>query len=78
MPGRINNQHRNFFIIDGINKPVFYRINRKFLVNMDSISKMVAYSRGRVKLELKPKPENDFDTIVSIERSSDFKRWLNS
>lgn len=61
-----------------LNPEQFFRINRKFLVNMDSISKMVAYSRGRVKLELKPKPEEDFDTIVSIDRSSDFKKWLNS
>jgi DNA-binding LytR/AlgR family response regulator len=61
-----------------LNPGSFFRINRKFLVNMDSISKMVAYSRGRVKLELKPKPEDDFDTIVSIERSADFKKWLNS
>jgi two-component system, LytTR family, response regulator LytT len=61
-----------------VNPESFFRINRKFLVNMESISKMVAYSRGRVKLELKPKPEYEFDTIVSIERSSDFKRWLNS
>ena len=61
-----------------LNPAAFFRINRKFLVNMDSISKMVAYSRGRVKLELKPKPEDDFDTIVSIDRSSDFKKWLNS
>lgn len=61
-----------------LNPGSFFRINRKFLVNMDSISKMVAYSRGRVKLELKPKPDNDFDTIVSIDRSADFKKWLNS
>lgn len=61
-----------------LNPESFFRINRKFLVNMDSISKMVAYSRGRVKLELKPKPEDEFDTIVSIDRSSDFKKWLNN
>lgn len=61
-----------------LNPESFFRINRKFLVSMESISKMVAYSRGRVKLELKPKPEDDFDTIVSIDRSSDFKKWLNS
>jgi DNA-binding LytR/AlgR family response regulator len=60
-----------------LNPSSFFRINRKFLVNMDSISKMVAYSRGRVKLELKPKPEDDFDTIVSIDRSLDFKKWLS-
>ena len=56
----------------------FFRINRKFLVSMNSISKMVAYSRGRVKLELKPKPDVIEDTIVSIDRSGDFKKWLNS
>jgi DNA-binding LytR/AlgR family response regulator len=57
-----------------LNPASFFRINRKFLVNIESISKMIAYSRGRVKLELKPKPDEDFDTIVSIDRSSDFKK----
>lgn len=56
----------------------FFRINRKYLVNMDAISNMLAWSRGRVKLELKPKTDEEFDTIVSIDRSSDFKKWLNS
>jgi DNA-binding LytR/AlgR family response regulator len=56
----------------------FFRINRKYLVNMDAISNMVAWSRGRVKLELKPKTDEEFDTIVSIDRSSDFKKWLSS
>lgn len=61
-----------------LNPSSFFRINRKYFVNMDSISNMVAYSRGRVKLELKPKVEDELDTIVSIDRSSDFKKWLNS
>jgi DNA-binding LytR/AlgR family response regulator len=56
----------------------FFRINRKFVVNMDAISNMVAYSRGRIKLELKPRTDDEFDTIVSIDRSADFKKWLNS
>lgn len=57
---------------------VFYRINRKYLVNMDAISNMVAYSRGRIKLELKPKTDDEFETIVSVDRSAGFKKWLNS
>ena len=61
-----------------IDPSVFFRINRKYLVNMDAISNMVAYSRSRIKLELKPKADVEFDTIVSIDRSSDFKKWLNS
>lgn len=57
---------------------MFFRINRKYLVNMNSISNMVAYSRGRVKLELKPHADDELDTIVSIDRSADFRKWLNS
>lgn len=56
----------------------FFRINRKYFINMDAISNMVAYSRGRVKLELNPKADDEFGTIVSIDRSAEFKKWLNS
>jgi len=61
-----------------LNPASFFRINRKYLINISSIANMVAYSRGRVKLELKPKADEEFETIVSIDRSSDFKKWLNS
>ena len=61
-----------------LNPSIFFRINRKYMVNMESIANMVAYSRARVKLELKPKADDEYDTIVSIDRSSDFKKWLNS
>lgn len=61
-----------------INPADFFRINRKYIVQMNAIANMIAWSRGRVKLELKPASENEFDTIVSIDRSADFKRWLNS
>ena len=55
----------------------FFRINRKYVINISSIANMVSYSRGRVKLELKPKADEELDTIVSIDRSSEFKKWLN-
>ncbi|HCE58288.1 MAG TPA: DNA-binding response regulator [Prolixibacteraceae bacterium] len=56
---------------------LFFRINRKFIVNMNAITNMVAYSRSRIKLELKPKPGTSDETIVSIERTAEFKKWLN-
>ncbi len=62
---------------DMLNPASFFRINRKYFVNISSIANMIAYSRGRVKLELKPPANEEFDTIVSIDRSSDFKDWLN-
>lgn len=62
---------------NAINPELFFRINRKYLVNIEAIENMVAYSRGRVKLELKPKVDNEFETIVSINRSVEFKKWLS-
>ena len=60
-----------------LNPASFFRINRKYLIHIASISNMLAYSRGRVKLELKPSADDEFDTIVSIDRSGEFKKWLN-
>jgi two-component system, LytTR family, response regulator LytT len=55
----------------------FFRINRKYLVSMDAIKNMVAWSRSRVKLELHPKADDEMETIVSIDRAGEFKKWLN-
>ena len=60
-----------------LNPKVFFRINRKYLVNIGSIANMVAYSRSRVKLDLKPKADDELDTVVSIDRSAEFRKWIN-
>lgn len=52
----------------------FFRINRQYIVSFSAIDSMVAYTKSRVKLNLKPLAEEE--TIVSTERSSDFKKWL--
>ncbi len=52
----------------------FFRINRQCIINLKAIAKMHSYSKSRVKIELNPKSEHD--TIVSVERSANFKRWL--
>jgi DNA-binding LytR/AlgR family response regulator len=52
----------------------FFRINRQFIINITSIDKMLAWSKSRVKVVLKP-PTTE-DTIVSTERSPNFKDWL--
>ncbi|GJM35656.1 MAG: DNA-binding response regulator [Saprospiraceae bacterium] len=52
----------------------FFRINRQFIVHINAINEMYAYSKSRVKLDLKP--VCDIHTVVSTERSPHFKRWL--
>lgn len=53
---------------------LYFRINRQFIININAISKMLAWSKSRVKVVLKP--ETTHDTIVSTERSPFFKDWL--
>lgn len=56
----------------------FFRINRRFIISVDAITDMTAYSRSRIKLNVKPSAADLGDTIVSIERSADFRKWLSS
>ncbi len=52
----------------------FFRINRKLIINIRSITHMLAYSKARVKLTLEPSFGEE--AIVSAERSAEFKEWL--
>lgn len=69
------------FSLDGLENCIdpnrFFRINRRYIINLSSISNMYVWSRSRIKLALNPPADNDMDTIVSIDRSSEFKKWLN-
>ena len=53
----------------------FFRINRKYIISVDSIKDIIVYSNSRFKVELlKHKAE---DMIVSRERVGQFKVWLD-
>lgn len=53
----------------------FYRINRKYLISMDSIDDIISYSNSRLKIELKH--SKDMDAIVAREKVNKFKKWLD-
>lgn len=57
-----------------VDADTFFRINRQFIISINAIDEMHAFSKSRVKVDLKP--PSDQDTIVSTERSPHFKRWL--
>lgn len=52
----------------------FFQISRKFIVHINSIRRIIRYSKSRLKLELHP--PTDLETLVSAERASEFKIWL--
>ncbi|MBT3382877.1 MAG: response regulator transcription factor [Prolixibacteraceae bacterium] len=53
----------------------FFQINRKYILNFESIRNIHTYFNSRLKLEIVPKPEEDL--VVSRERVKDFKAWLD-
>lgn len=53
---------------------MFFRVNRKFIIQLKSIKDILVYSNQRLEVKL-----NDFNgeqIIVSRERVRDFKEWL--
>jgi DNA-binding LytR/AlgR family response regulator len=54
----------------------FFRINRNYVINIDSISDIISFSTNRLKIVLKNFEHLD-DLLVSREKTSDFKKWLD-
>jgi DNA-binding LytR/AlgR family response regulator len=56
----------------------YFRINRKMIVNMRSIKAMHAWSRSRIRIELHPPEPKNIEALVSVERTGDFRSWLDT
>jgi len=53
---------------------IFFRISRKFYININSINDIIAYTNSRLQLKLNSFKEQE--VIVARERVKDFKLWL--
>jgi two-component system response regulator LytT len=58
-----------------VDPDVYYRINRKMVINIKSIHQIYSLSKSRLKLELLPAFEEE--VLVSFNKTSDFRDWLN-
>jgi two-component system response regulator LytT len=52
----------------------FYRINKKYLVHIESIRKFKLCIAGRIEVELYPAPREK--VFINQVRMQDFKRWV--
>lgn len=59
-----------------LNKHVFFRANRQFIISINSIKAIYKFGNNQLKIEVEPR----FDKIIIISknRASEFKKWLNS
>lgn len=73
--------NRNYLIDDTLDNledklqpETFFRVSRKYVVNINAIKDIISYTNSRLKLILQSYSESDI--IVSRERVRDFKNWI--
>jgi DNA-binding LytR/AlgR family response regulator len=57
-----------------VDPAVFYRVNRKYLVNMSAIKRIKTYPKSKLMLEIAPLVTEDI--IISQENAAAFKQWM--
>lgn len=57
-----------------LNPKYFFHINRQYIVRIDSISEMISYSKGRLKINTSPSTPTE--AIVSVDKAPRSKMWL--
>jgi DNA-binding LytR/AlgR family response regulator len=79
----IHTQEKRNFLLDNsleywqeqLDPEHFFRVNRTFIIHLNSIKDIIAYSNSRLKLVLHS--YNEQEIIVSRERVKDFKNWID-
>jgi two-component system response regulator LytT len=62
-------------LIDLLDPRTFFKINRQYIITFESIAEIHPYFKGRIKLLLQPKA--DEDVVISSERTPEFKKWID-
>ena len=67
------------FSLDNLEKildpEAFFRINRQYIIEYESIKKIYILSKSRIKLDLIPPPLDN--ALVSSTKSTEFRKWLD-
>ena len=62
-------------LYDSLDKTLFFRANRQFILSVKAIDEILRY--GNNQLKIKTSPPSDDSIIISKNRASEFKKWLN-
>ncbi|EGV44445.1 response regulator transcription factor [Bizionia argentinensis JUB59] len=57
-----------------LNPKLFFRVSRKYFININAIKEMVSYTNSRIQIKVENFDEQE--VIVARERVRDFKNWL--
>ena len=58
-----------------LNPDFFFRINRKYIIRIQSIDELITLSKSRLLVKLNPPVDEEI--IITYQRSGNLKKWLN-
>ncbi|MCJ7932809.1 MAG: LytTR family DNA-binding domain-containing protein [Chryseobacterium sp.] len=64
-------------IIQKLNPQVFFKVNRKFIINRAAITEIIKHSSQKVELKLSPEPEVNTEVFISKRQIAECLHWLN-
>lgn len=65
-------------IINKLDSTIFFKINRKFIVHIDSISEIIKHSSQKIEIYLQPKPETEQPIFISKTQINNWIGWMNN
>ncbi|SDJ21594.1 LytR/AlgR family response regulator transcription factor [Chryseobacterium jejuense] len=65
-------------IIQKLNPQVFFKVNRKFIINKEAITEIIKHSSQKVELKLSPKPEVSDEVFISKMQIAECLNWLKN
>ncbi|GEN68243.1 LytR/AlgR family response regulator transcription factor [Chryseobacterium rhizosphaerae] len=65
-------------IIQKLNPNVFFKVNRKFIINKAAVTEIIKHSSQKVELKLSPEPEVNTEVFISKIQIAECLNWLNS
>ncbi len=62
-------------LYDSLDKTLFFRANRQFVLSVKGIDEILRYGNNQLKIKTSPSSNNSI--IISKNKASEFKKWLN-
>ncbi|WP_025743457.1 LytR/AlgR family response regulator transcription factor [Aquimarina pacifica] len=62
-------------IYTNLDTTIFFRANRQFIISIAAIEKIIKYGNSQLKILVRP--DSSVEIIISKNKASEFKQWLN-
>lgn len=64
-------------IINKLDTKTFFKVNRKYIINIKSVTDIIKHNSQKIQLRITPDPEDEAPILVSKNNILDLKTWLS-